>query len=81
MHALACLHKTHLVLDKDYSPNPGSDEDELFQAMKTHMWAVFVEKVKDPTGLSMVEKFDTTKDPNALYAALNKHYTDSQWTP
>ena len=37
LHALACLHKTHLVLDKDYSPNPGSDEDELSQAMKTHM--------------------------------------------
>ena len=26
----------------------------------------------------MVEKFDTSKDPQALYAALLKHYTDSQ---
>ena len=79
LHALgACSHKTNLVLDKDYSPIPGSDEDELF--LKTHMWAVFVEKIKDPTGSSMVDEFDTSKDPQALYAALLnlKHYTDSQ---
>ena len=27
----------HLVLDKSYSPTPGSDEHEVFQAMKVHM--------------------------------------------
>ena len=43
LHALASSNKTHLVLYKSYSPPAGSDEFGVFQAMKIHMLAVFVD--------------------------------------
>ena len=46
--------------------------------MKIHMCAVFADKVKEPTGSGMVTDHDVTKDPQALYAALLNHYTNSQ---
>ena len=78
LHALVSSHDTHLVLDKSYSPTPGSDEHEVFQAMKVHMWAVFVDKVKEPNGASMIGGHEATSDPQTLYAALHDHYKNSQ---
>ena len=46
--------------------------------MKVHMWAVFADKVKDPNGARMISNHGATIDPQALYAALHDHYTNSQ---
>ena len=42
------------------------------------MWAVFVDKVKEPNGASMIADHEDTSDPHALYAASHDHYTNSQ---
>ena len=42
------------------------------------MWAVFVDKAKDPNGVLIVGRHEASSDPQALYVALLKHYTESQ---
>jgi len=43
------------VLDENYSPTPGSDEEEVFDKMNDHMYTVFVKLVKEAKGLRIVK--------------------------
>ena len=75
LQALAHAHGVENVLDENYSPTPGSDEEEVFTKMKSHMYSVFVKLVKETKGLCIVKLHKDDRDAQVIYKELCAYYT------
>ena len=51
--AVAVSHKTVEVLNKDYVPTPGTDEEPIFNDQQDHMYLALVETVVEDSGLNI----------------------------
>ena len=74
LDALAHAHGVEKVLIHLYSPAPGSDEEEVFEKMQTHMYNVFVKLVKETKGLRIVKEHKGDRDAQAIYKKLKDYY-------
>ena len=81
LRALVHTHGVEDVLNHLYSPVPGSDEEEVFKEMQSHMYSVFVKLVKETKGLQIVKNHQDDKDAQAIYKELSNYYAGeaSQW--
>ena len=74
LRALVHTHGVEDVLNHLYSPVPGSDEEEVFKEMQSHMYSVFVKLVKETKGLQIVKNHQDDKDAQAIYKELSAYY-------
>ena len=74
LRALVHTHGVEDVLNHLYSPVPGSDEEEVFKEMQSHLYPVFVKLVKETKGLQIVKSHQDDKDAQAIYKELSEYY-------
>ena len=73
--AVAVSHKTVEVLNKDYVPAPGTDEEPIFNDQQDHMYLALVETVVEDSGLNIVKNHQADRDAQKIYAELTEHYS------
>jgi len=74
LRALVHTHGVEDVLNHLYSPVAGSDEEEVFKEMQSHLYPVFVKLVKETKGLQIVKSHQDDKDAQAIYKELSNYY-------
>ena len=72
--AIAAAQGVSEPLDKDYYPEPDTDEELLFKEKQTYLYSVFVLKIQTSFGKASVRRYANTSDAQAVYRELYAYY-------